>query len=280
VKDAFAVHRGDTWTFGYSRISEAPFRFRLGFTSTTDFRTFTDAPVIDQEEVGGLASPDVVTTPDGRYLMTYNSHTRDVGESANKLYYRTSSDLVAWSDPVRIHIDGADGEDDRLIDGALAFSDAGAFLLFKREQTANVAFASSGSPDGPWTLLGPMEPDRVENLQVLRIDGTWHLLVTSLLPHLPVLYRLTGDVADPESFRSWTKVRELAVQDQSWNTGELFRHERANAGYLIDDRARDGFFYLLYAGSTEVSSYEGRGHAKLGLSRSADLITWEPAAER
>ena len=41
------------------------------------------------------------------------------------------------------------------------------------------------------------------------------------------------------------------------------------------DACGDGFFYLLYAGTDEVSSYEGRGHVKLGLARSRDLVTWE-----
>src|SRR5688572_22735042 len=70
IKDAFCVRRGDTWHLGYSRITETPFRFRLGFSSTKDFRTFEHGRAIDQEEVGGLASPDVVTVPDGTYVMT------------------------------------------------------------------------------------------------------------------------------------------------------------------------------------------------------------------
>jgi hypothetical protein len=280
VKDAFAVRRGEVWHLGYSRISDAPFRFRLGFSTTTDFRTFTHGPVLDQADVGGLASPDVVTAPDGRYVMTYNSHTRDVGETKNKLYYRDSSDLATWSEPHRIHIDGADGPDDRLIDGALAFADVGAFLFFKREQKANVAYASSGSVDGPWTLLGPIDPLDVENLQVLRIDGTFHLLATSLLPHRPVLHRLAGDPKDPKAWQTWTRVRELEIPEQSWNTGESISYERANAGHLSDDRSKSGFFQLVYAGTTEVLTFEGRGHVKLGLARSRDLVTWEVPRDR
>ncbi|MBX3185694.1 MAG: hypothetical protein KF819_01715 [Labilithrix sp.] len=275
IKDAFAVRRGETWHLGYSHITEEPFRFRIGFSTTNDWRSFENAPPLDQTEVGGLASPDVVTLADGSYVMTYNSHTRDVGESANKLYYRTSTDLRAWSEAKRIHVEGADAPRDRLIDAALAFTDTAVFLFFKREQTANVAVSASRSLDGPWTLLGPVEPAEVENIQILAIDGVFHLLATSLLPHRPVLHRLEGDPAAPDSWRRWSRVRELEIPEQAWNTGESIAYERANSGYLIDERARDGFFYLLFAGTTELASFEGRGHVRLGLARSRDLVAWE-----
>lgn len=280
VKDAFCVRRGDTWFLGYSHITETPFRFRLGFSRTKDFITFEHGPTIDQEEVGGLASPDVVTWIDGSHVMTYNSHTRDVGTDANKLYWRSSSDLVTWSPPHRFHVEGADAAEDRLIDAAIAYTDSAAFLFFKREQVANVAVSPSRSLDGPWTLLGPIEPGNVENLQVLRIDGVFHLLATTLLPHRPVLHRLEGDPAAAESWRKWTRVRELEIPEQSWNTGKSVFYERANAAHLFDDRATTGYFQLVYAGTTELSSYEGRGHVKLGLAKSRDLVTWEVLPER
>jgi hypothetical protein len=281
VKDAFAVRHEGKWHLGYSHITETPFRFRLGFSTTSDWRTFEEAPVIDQLDVGGLASPTVVRASDGSFVMTYNSHTRDVGDALNKLYWRTSSDLRTWSEPHRFHVEGADGPEDRLIDAAVAFTGGGAFLFFKREQIANVAHSPSGSLDGPWQLLGPIEPERVENLQVLQIDGTWHLLATSLLPHRPILHRLEGDPAVPASWTRWSRVRELEIVEQGWNTGRIdIVYERANAGYLVDERAADGFFYLVYAGSTELGSYEGRGHAKLGLARSRDLVSWESPRER
>jgi hypothetical protein len=280
IKDAFCMRRGDTWNLGYSRITETPFRFRLGFSRTNDFRTFEHGATIDQDDVGGLASPDVVTWTDGSYVMTYNSHTHDVGTDANKLYRRSSTDLLTWSEPHRIHVEGADAPEDRLIDAALAYTDSAAFLFFKREQIANVAVSSTRSLDGPWKLLGPIEPSNVENMQIVRIDGTWHLLATSLLPHRPILHRLDGDPAAPESFRHWTVVRELEVPEQSWNTGKSIFYERANAGYLVDDREREGFFLLVYAGTNELSSFEGRGHVQLGLARSRDLVTWEVPREK
>jgi hypothetical protein len=280
IKDAFMVRDGrGTWRFGYSELTEDPFRVRLGFASSDDLRAFTRAPTLDQPETGGLASPDVVRAPDGRWVMTYNSHTRDVGAAQSKLYFRTSNDLQTWSPPTRIHVGGADADGDRLIDAALAFADAAVFLFFKLDQKAQVATAPA--LEGPWTALGELSPANLENFQAIRIDGAWHLLATTIpLLHRPVLHRLAGDAKDPNAWRTWTAVRELEVGEQSWNTGDPFTYERDNSGYLVDDRATSGFFYFLYAGSTEVTSFSGRGHSSLGLARSRDLATWEIPRER
>lgn len=281
IKDAFMVRHEGTWFFGYSEASDNPFRFRLGFANTKDLRAFTRMETLDQPETGGIASPSVVRAPDGRFVMTYNSHTRDVGTALNKLYYRTSTDLRAWSPPVRIHVDGADADADRLIDAAIAYASSGAYLFFKLEQTATVAHSPSGSIDGPWKMLGALNPKALENFQPLRIDGQWFLLGTTIpLVHRPTLHRLAGDENDPNSFRTWTLVRELEIAEQSWNTGPAFGYERANAAFLADDRATDGFFYLLFAGSTDIASFNGRGHAHLGLARSRDLVNWEVPRER
>lgn len=282
IKDAFAV-RDDagTWHVGYSEIHDPPLRFRLGFSSSADLISFTRGESIDQETVGGLASPDVVRMPDGRYLMTYNSHTRDEGDTANKLYYRTSDDLVTWSDAVRIHIDGADGPTDRLIDAAAAFTDHGTFLMFKREQTAAVAHSPSGSIDGPWTFLGDLNVATTENAQLIRLDGVWHMMATTIpVIHEPVLYRLDGEESDPASWTKWAQVAKFEITAQAWNDGPFLDHETSNASYLVDARDDDGFYYLVYAGSTELSMFGKRGHSSLGIARSTDLTTWEVAPAR
>lgn len=284
IKDAFLVTHEGTWHLGYSRITDDPFRFRLGFSSGADLVELEHAPDMDQPDTGGLASPDVVRAPDGTFVMTYNTHTRDVGEVLNKMYYRTSSDLVTWSEPQRFVIDGANAPEDRLIDAALAFTDdAGAFLCFKREQRANIAHSPSGSLAGPWTLIGELEgaAASTENCQLIQLDGTWHMLATKIpLLHAPVLHRLDGDSRDPAAWRRWTVVRDFEIPAQPWNDGAFLDHETSNASYLVDRRAEDGYAYLLYAGSTELTSFETRGHAKLGVARSRDLETWEPAPAR
>jgi hypothetical protein len=276
IKDAFAA-RDDNgqWTLGFSSITDDPFRFRVGLASTTDWREFTFAEPLDEEDVGGFASPDAVRAASGGWIMTHNSHTHDVDDSAEKLYVRTSDDLRTWSEPRRLVVEGAGAPEDRLIDGALAFADAGAFLFFKREQTAWVAHSPTADVDGPWTALGPIEPSNLENIQVLRIDGTWHLLGTTIpVTHQPQLHRLDGDENDLQAWLTWSVVDTLAIPSEEWNSGPFPGSERSNAAYLIDERDVDGFFYLLYAGSTELATFEGRGHARLGLARSADLSVW------
>lgn len=277
IKDAYAVRAENEWLFGYSHLTDTPFRVRVGFSSTSDWETFEHAETMDNPAVGGLASPDVQRMPDGRWVLTYNSHTHDVDGTANKLYYRTSDDLRTWSEPKRIHIEGADGPNDRCIDVSVAFAEAGAFLFFKLEQTAQVAYAASGSIDGPWILLGALDPPALENKQPLIIDGKWHLLGTTIpLVHRPRLYSLEGDPNDPQSWLKWKLERELQVPEEAWNTGtNPAEYERSNAAYLIDERAIDGYFYLLYAGSIEVETHAGRGYSRLGLARSKNLASWE-----
>jgi hypothetical protein len=279
VKDAFAIYANNVWHLGYSELVETPFRFHLGLSRTTDWRHFATLPSLDDASLGGLASPDVVRAPDGRWVMTYNSHDHDLGTATSKLYYRTSTDLDGWSEGTRLHIDGIDAPEERLIDGALAFADAGAFLFFKRDQVAYVAYSPSGAIDVPFTPIGALATPQLENLQALRLDGVWHLLGTSIpFIHRPVLLRLDGDEHDPTAWARFTQVRELEVPAQSWNddpTGVM--SERANAGYLVDHRGVDGYYYLLYAGSAEIERFSGRGYSRLGLARSRDLVAWEPA---
>src|SRR5687768_5385577 len=59
VKDAFGVRTDDGWHLGYSDIRDDPFRFRVGLAATTDWRTFSFDDVLDDDRVGGFASPDV-----------------------------------------------------------------------------------------------------------------------------------------------------------------------------------------------------------------------------
>jgi hypothetical protein len=281
IKDAYAVRDDGGWHVGYSQVSEEPFRFVIGSATSADLVDVTRGDAFDIPAVGGVASPDVVRAPDGRYVMTFNSHTTDEGGAATKLYYRTSDDLVTWSEAQRLHIDTLDGPEEKLIDAAIAFTDGGAFLAFKRDQTANIAYSASGSLDGPWQALGAIVPAMTENYQFLRIGGVWHMLATTIpLLHDPTLYRLDGDEQDPMAWTEWTTVGAFEIEPQGWNDGPRLDHEVANAAYLVDALEQDGYYYLVYAGSSELDSYEGRGHSSLGVARSTDLARWEPAPAR
>jgi len=73
------------------------------------------------------------------------------------------------------------------------------------------------------------------------------------------------------------KVRAFDVPQDAWNRGHTpgITHETANSGYLCDARKLDGYWYLFYAGSTELTEFDGRGHAKIGVVRSKDLQHWQ-----
>lgn len=287
VKDMSVRWVDGEWKMMFSYIAEDPFRFRVGRVSGVDWSTWSDVETWDKDDAGGLASADITALPDGTHVAVFNSHTYDQESPpvANKLYYRTSMDFETWSPITRLVADLWDGDGDRLIDAALAHADIGVVAAFKFRQTFRMAYSPSGSLDGPWTPMGdPDIPGGLENYQFLQIDGTWHLLGTTLDPaegfdleHMPALYRIGGDPSNPQSWLSWELVGILAPPIEAWNGGDSTNedYERANAAFLCDAREVDGFFYLFYAGSNETDRFEGRGHAKIGVARSSDLTTWD-----
>ncbi len=160
------------------------------------------------------------------------------------------------------------------------------FAIFKRglretlDQTPTLVYSPTGHLDGPWELAGDVESiGLAENFQFLTIDGKWHLLVTSIPFHDPTLFRLEGDPVDPRSWLDWALVGAFEIPEEDWNTGDHetrgITYDIANSAYLCDARAVDGHFYLFYAGATDLESNEGRGHQKIGVARSTDLVTFE-----
>ncbi len=272
VKDVAVRLVGGRWQLLFSHVREDPFRFRIGLSSSGDLRAWTPVELWDQPEVGGVASPDITRDPSGTYVVTYNSHTRDV-DGLTKLYARTSPDFRSWSAPRRLALDVRPQPDDRLIDAAVAHTSGGLFLGYNYQQDVfEMAWSQSGSLDGPWQRLGVADTGPFENYQFLVIDGVWHMVGTTIPVHRELLYRLAGPPEEPSSWLHWTLVREFEVPSEEWNhpPGEI-----ANAAYLCDARALDGHWYLFYAGSTELDRFGGRGHAKIGIARSTDLVRWE-----
>lgn len=272
VKDVAVRLVDGRWRLLFSHVREDPFRFRIGLASSADLLSWSGVELWDQPEVGGVASPDVTRHRSGTYIVTYNSHTRDV-DGLNKLYVRTSTDFRTWSPPERLAFDVRPLPADRLIDAALAHTPAGLVLGYNhQEDRFEVAVSPRGTLDGPWRRVGVADTGPFENYQFLQIDGVWHVLGTTVPVHRTLLYRIGGPPGDPDSWRRWRLVREITVPDQGWNrpAGEVL-----NAAYLCDARALDGHWYLFYAGSTELDRFGGRGHAKMGVARSPDLVRWE-----
>jgi hypothetical protein len=47
----------------------------------------------------------------------------------------------------------------------------------------------------------------------------------------------------------------------------------ANTAFLLDLRAHDGWFYAFYSGTDRLDP-DLRGHGKIGVARSRDLVNW------
>ena len=278
VKDVAVRVVDRRWQLLFSHVREDPFRFRIGLTSSPDLVSWSAVELWDQPEVGGVASPDITRSPRaGPYVVTYNSHTRDQ-DGDPKLYARTSFDFRTWSPPRRLAPDVRPRPDDYLIDAAVAHTPAGPILGYNRNADRfELAWSPSGSLDGPWRYIGAADTGPFENYQFLVIDGTWHLVGTTIPVHRELLYRLDGPPDRPQSWLHWTLVRELAIPAQAWNRSP---GEVANALFLCDARPLDGHWYAFYAGSTELDRFGGRGHAKVGIARSADLVRWDVPPER
>ncbi|MDQ3979570.1 MAG: hypothetical protein M3314_08470, partial [Actinomycetota bacterium] len=276
VKDVAVRLVDGRWQLLFSHVREDPFRFRIGFASSRDLLDWSPVELWDQPELGGVASPDLTRDAAGRFVVTYNAHTRDT-EGENKLYFRRSSDFHSWSQPARLALEVRPHRDDRLIDAALAHTPHGLFLGYNYEEDRfEMAWSPSGSITGPWQRIGQADTGPFENYQFLQIDGTWHLVGTTIPMHRELLYRLAGPPERPESWLRWERVRELVVPSEAWNSdGGDGRFEVANAAYLCDARPLDGHWYLFYAGSTELDRFGGRGHAKVGMARSTDLVRWD-----
>ncbi len=240
----------------------------------------------------GVASPDVVRSPSGMFIATYDTDPGGTDGSQSKLFYRTSPDLETWSAPRPLAPGLGPAPADRMIDPALAWTGRGLILGYKAGVTAQhfeVAWSPSGSLDGPWRFVGRpdivVNGDTIENFEFVAVAGRWRLVATSNMFDQPWMFDLAGSPRDPDNPQSWlhwTHARMLVVPGQSWDSGpglSSVGYEHANSAFLCD--ARDGvhgtgYSYLTYSGSDELTSFGGWGHAEIGVVRSTDLVHWSP----
>lgn len=284
VKDAALVAVDGKWFASFSAV-DARGAWRIGIEHSSDLRTWSPMTFMPHDAaVEGEASPDVVRAPNGEYVITYQSYVHDVRGGLAKLYYRTTTDFTRFSPAHPLLRPELAAPTDRLIDPALAWTPAGLVLGFKTGADTpafEIARSPSGSLDGPWQIIGAPDirvfGDTIENYQFVRIDGRWKLLATSNQLDRPFLFDLAGDPKRPRGWLHWSKGRQLEVPQEAFNpgsgiTGSTFEH--ANCAFLIDLRARDGHFYLLYEDSPEKSSFGGEGPGVLAIARSSDLVHW------
>jgi len=226
----------------------------------------------------GPGSPDV-TFIDGVWHMVWQSGPD--GTRRRHLFYSTSPDLEDWAPAERINprlLLNA-----RRIDGALAYEDGYYYLGYKSRQRFRVTRSKNRQLDGEWlpSRAAGAGGDWAENYQFIKIDGAWRMIATARDPdkpirvndytgsHEPFIYTMDGDGTELKHWTRWVDKRQLEIPYEDWN-----KVMHANSACLCDWRERDGYFYLFYAGANDSESFAGRGHGKIGVARSRDLVLW------
>lgn len=294
LKDQAVVYR-DGWfyMFASTRFAdddpEADSKCRDAYKS----RNLRDWEPFCAAEAGYQGSPDIIHA-DGRYVMIQQQPPQPEDDWMRRLYYTTSPDLETWSETRPVLAEVFPGT--RIIDGALAYMDNRYLIGFKDQlQLFHVTLSLEDSLEGGWEHPKLVGFDAVlewtENYQFLEIDGSWRLIATGRAPleqekpdgfpvecatssyvgnHEPFIFVQKHPGNSQDSFALWTGKTHLEVPYEDWNIAM-----RANSAYLCDWREHDGYFYLFYAGSNDCTSFQGRGHGKIGVARSPDLLHWE-----
>lgn len=285
VKDYACAYRDGVYHLFFSAFHEdrGTVRSQVVHVTTPDFAAFSE-PLLrfDGTEEGwaGMCSPDIAF--DGKqYILTFNSWG-DLPGRPNQLFYKTSTDLIAWSEGYRPLAERLTAGN-RAIDASVACADGTCYLFWKeRTDRDRTRLAAAPAIDGVFEFVGEgypalrMEDGRDnglihENFCFLYADGAWRLVSTDYRPHAIYLYTMRGDGGAPSDWLEWERGVRLEMEPQRWNTSHV-----ANAAALYDWRERTGYYYMLYAGNTENETFAKRGHNRLGLARSEDLRHWEP----
>ena len=272
VKDQALQWSGGQWHMLYSDMTAttaAPHvHFSVAVSSSPDLRHWSTPRVI----ADNAASPDIVRSPSGTFIVTY--------QTPQGLAYRTAANalLRSWSAP---HPLGR-GLAHRMIDAALAFTGHGVILGFKAgTSTQHFEIAWAPSLTGTFRVVGQPDiavyGDTIENYEFLTVGGAWHLVATSNTLDQPFLFTLgAGDPKTPSTWLHWSAGQQLSIPNESFNSGtgiSSVGYEHANSAFLCVGPG--GEDYLTYAGSTELTQFGGWGHARIGLARSSDLVHWE-----
>ncbi len=276
VKDQALVWAGGRWHMLFSYVTgdvatKGAENWNIASATSPDLGQWS-APLPWPVQAGavGVASPDIVRSPSGTFVATYDSNPDAATGPQSKLYYRTSTDLETWSAPHPLALSLHPAPGDRMIDAALAWAGRGLILGYKYGTTSGteaqhfeIAWSPSGSLDGPWTLVGRpdvvVHGDTVENLEFVAAAGRWHLVATSNIFDQPWIFELSapGDPTVPSSWLHWTGGRVLVIPRQSWNSGPGISSdgfEHANSVFLCDTHTA----YTTSATGTSGTSGTGR----------------------
>lgn len=286
VKDCAMAYRDGTFYVFFSAFYKDHGRVRSHVVevSTKDFRTYSK-PIFnfDGEKAGwiGMCSPDVQKLGK-EWELSFNSWGDDP-KRPDQLFYMTSPDLVHWSPrrPLAANLTAGDG----VIDLSVTRHGSGYYAIWKAGRHSSkmrTRLAEARALNGPWHYVGSGYVSLLmadgkdnglihENFEFIRMDGVLHLL-SSDYPHGHHEYLYT--LLDPARPLEWGKGFELNIPAQQFN-----QMVPCDAAGLADWRAHDGYFYLIYAGRNDQTTYLRRGWNRIALARSKDLRHWIPAGE-
>lgn len=290
LKDqAVVYHNGSFYIFSSARFENNDSTNKNVFYRTQDFKTYEE---FFDENIAEGGSPDIIHVDDTFYIV-FQKAVPSWYPKMHRLYYSTSTNLINWSQPKELAPDIQPYM--RHIDGALAYEDGYFYLGYKGWQTFFVTRSVNKELDGNWLRArwswpgGPF--NWAENYQFIKIDGIWHMIATSRLTYdsildyflglirrvlhpyvasqAPYIYTMEGYGNCIKHWTRWVNKTYLDVPTEDWN--QLMT---ANSAYLCDWREYDGYFYLFYAGTNDWLKFEERGHCKIGVARSKDLVQW------
>lgn len=299
VKDQALIWALGKWHMLFSYMTTPPnspggVTFNVATATSPNLTTWSAPdPWPTQRGIADAVSPDIVRDPAGDFVATYQgtSAVKGPGYGLNKLYYRISSNLISWSKPYSLAHSIAPLPTQTSIDPALAFTGNGVFLGTKITNGTGhahfeIAWSPSGSLNGPWQLLGRanivLYNDTVENYEFVLLQGKWHLIATSNILDQPWIFTLAGNPNKAINWLHWTDGYEVKIPSQPFNTGpglSSLTFEHANSAFLCDAHALDGYYYMTYSASTELTAFGGWGHARIGIARSKNLKTWQVPSE-
>lgn len=274
----------------------------VGFL-TTNFSSLSGPTfVISGHDAGwiGMCSPNLTPLPQSAnhsFVLTFNSWGDEAGKP-NQLFFMTSTDLAHWqalpadarpAEPPYHPLAPTLTSGSRSIDAAVTFwEEQQVWVLAYKNAQGTLAVATSEALDGEFQPVSgvSMQPNVLaehENFEfVVGPDGNMRLVssdygVGITGPRNTWIYTQ----ADASSFAQWTHGYATNISAQWFNTNDL-----ANAGYVADFRAVPadlgdptgpafGAYVLLYAGNQNDQGWAGRGHNRLGMARSVDLVSWQ-----
>lgn len=300
IKDFAVARRNSLFYVFFSAFYEDNGRLRSHVVeiTTPDFKTFSK-PIMNFDGEGdgfiGMCSPDVQKLGN-LWELSFNSWGDDPSHLHHRLFYMTSHDLVHWSPrhPFAENLTADEGADDLTVTRLGSWY----YAMWKEAVIPHglprrTAAAQSQIPpwnyglrprlavakklSGPWRFVGTGYPTLKmadgkenelihENFEFIWIDGVLHVF-SSAYPrgHHAYLYALLNEA----NLLAWGKGIEFEIPTEGFNKVVPY-----DAGAVYDWRKQGGYFYLIYAGHNDRSTYAGRGWNRLALARSKDLIHW------